>query len=211
MKETNQTTEQISGFRRGSLQAVRNLYTTHYASLLYFAERIISDRVTAREIVVETFIKLLNRRSHFDHQADIKAFLFITARNSCMDFLRYVKNGHQVEEPAMTAAETELDLTSEVNSTEARRIMQEALDSLPAICQQVFTTLFVEGLQTTAAARQLEMEPRELLIYRKKSMNQLQSALSDHNLFSTPFFIHYLTVACRKTVTAVQLPVTVNR
>jgi RNA polymerase sigma factor (sigma-70 family) len=211
MKEMNQTTEQISGFRRGTLQAVRNLYTTHYASLLYFAERIISDRLTAREIVVETFIKLLNRRSYFDNQADIKAFLFITARNSCMDFLRYVKNGHQVEEAATVAPETELDLSSEVNSAEARRVMQEALDNLPAICQQVFTTLFIEGIQTTAAARQLEMEPRELLIYRKKSINQLQSALSDHNLYSTPFFIHYLTVACRKTTTAVKLPVTVNR
>lgn len=211
MKEMNQTTEQIAGFRRGSLQAVRNLYTTHYASLLYFAERIINDRVTAREIVVETFIKLLNRRSYFDNQADIKAFLFITARNSCMDFLRYVKSGRPVEEAVEAVPETELDLANEVNSAEAKRVMQEALDNLPAICQQVFTTLFVEGVQTTAAARQLEMEPRELLIYRKKSINHLQSALSEHNLFSIPFFIHYLTVACRKTATAVTLPVTVNR
>lgn len=211
MKEINKTTELITGFRRGTLQAVRNLYTTHYTSLLYFAERIISDRATAREIVIETFIKLLNRRSYFDNQADIKAFLFITARNSCMDFLRYVKNGHQVEDTTLEAPETELDLANEANSAEAKRVMQEALDNLPAICQQVFTTLFIEGVQTIAAARHLEMEPRELLTFRKKSINQLQSALSDHNLFSTPFFIHYLTVACRKTVTAVTLPVTVNR
>lgn len=204
MKETNQTTELIAGFRRGSLQAVRNLYTTHYASLLYFAERIIRDPVTAREIVVETFIKLLNRRSYFDNQADIKAFLFITARNSCMDFLRYVKNGRQVEEAAMVAPETEPDLTSEVNNAQAKRVMQETLNNLPAICQQVFTTLFIEGMQTTAAARQLEMDPRELLIYRKKSMNHLQAALSEHNLFSTPFFIHYLTVACRKSATVTE-------
>jgi RNA polymerase sigma-70 factor (ECF subfamily) len=211
MKEMNQTTELISGFRRGSLQAVRNLHTTYYTSLLYFAERIIRDRVSAREIVIETFIKLLNRRSYFDNQADIKAFLFITARNACMDFLRHVKNGRLVEETAKAAPETELDLANEVNSAEAKRVMQEALDGLPAICQQVFTTLFIEGAQTSAAARQLEIDPRELLMYRKKSINQLQAALAEHNLFSTPFFIHYLTVACRKTVTAVKLPVTVNR
>ena len=211
MKETNQTSELISGFRRGTLQAVHNLYTTYYASLLYFAERIIRNPVPAREIVVETFIKLLNRRSYFDNQADIKAFLFITARNSCMDFLRYAKNGGQVEEATFVAAETELDLAGEANSAEAKRVMQEAFDRLPAICQQVFTTLFKEGIQTSAAARQLEIDPRELMIYRRRSMHQLQAALSEHNLFSTPFFIHYLTVACRKTITSVQLPVTVNR
>lgn len=210
MKEMNQTTELISGFRRGSLQAVRNLYTIHYASLLYFAERIIRDRATAREIVVETFIKLLNRRSYFDNQADIKAFLFITTRNTCMDFLRYGKNNRPAEGSDAIVRDTELDLTDEVNMAEAKRVMQEALENMPVICQQVFATVFTDGVPIAAAARQLEIDPRELLIYRKKSMNQLQAALSENNLFSTPFFIHYLTVACRKA-TAVEVPVPVNR
>lgn len=211
MKENNQTSELIAGFRRGSIQAVSNLYTTHYASLIYFAERIIRDRVTAREIVVETFIKLLNRRSHFDNEADIRAFLFITARNSCMDFLRYAKNGRQVEETAMVVMETGSDLSDEVNMGEAKRVIQEALDHLPASCQQVFTTLFIDGIQISAAARQLEMDPQELLAQRKKAINQLQAALSEHNLYSTPFFIHYLTVACRNEPAAVKAPVPVNR
>jgi RNA polymerase sigma factor (sigma-70 family) len=211
MKEMNQTTEQISGFRRGSLQAVRNMYTAHYASLLYFTERIIRDRVTAREIVVETFIKLLNRRSYFDNQADIKAFLFITARNSCMDFLRHAKNSRQAEGTAIAVPDTEMDLTDELNIAEAKRVMQEALENMPAICQQVFTTVFINGVQIAAAARQLDIDARDLLIYRKRSMNQLQAALAEHNLFSTPFFIHYLTIACRKAATAAEVPVPVNR
>lgn len=210
MMENNQTTEHIAGFRRGSLQSVRNLYTTHYASLLYFAERIIRDRVTAREIVIETFIKLLNRRSFFDNGADIKAFLFITARNTCMDFLRYGKSSRQQDEVSTIVEETGLDLADPVNNTDATRIVREAFEQMPVPWQQVFTILFIEGMQSAAAARQLDMDQREMLIYRKKSMNHLQAALAEHNLFSTPFFIHYLTVACRRPA-AVAVPVPVNR
>jgi len=202
----DQINELITGFRRGALKAVRELHAIYYSSLLNFSERIIRDRRVAREIVLDTFIKLLNRRIYFENLADIKAFLFITARNSSMDFLHFTKNGNAVEVPVTPIVESRADLSDVANASKAEQILQAGLESLPAINRQVFRILFVEGMPTAAAARQLDIDAREMLNYRRHTVQHLQTVLSENNLFSTPFFIHYLTVACRQNA-ALRVPV----
>lgn len=197
MNGLNHTSEWISGFRRGDLPAVHDLFQAHYASLLSFSERVIRDRQEAREIVMETFIKLLNRRTYFDDPADIKAFLYITARNACMDYLRSVRNGRNAEAIAPDLRESNWDLADEAARTRANVVMVMALENLPIICQQVFRALFVEGMPISSAARHLEIDQRELLLYRKKCLHELQSALADNQVFNTPFFVHFLAVASR--------------
>jgi len=56
--------------------------------LYYFAKRFVLDRQDAEDIVAESFIKLWRLRENFDNPQSIKAFLFITTRNGCLDFLR---------------------------------------------------------------------------------------------------------------------------
>jgi RNA polymerase sigma factor (sigma-70 family) len=211
MNVLNQTNEWITGFRRGDLQAVCDLFGVHASALLNFAERIIRDKQEAREIVTETFIKLLNRRQHFDDPADIKAFLYITSRNSCMDFLRFARNGHHTESEHLDLQETDLNITDENTRKKAHQVLLTALDNLPEICRQVFHTLFVEGMPTAAAARHLEIDQRDLLVFRKKCLHQLQSALLDNALFSTPFFVHFLAVASRCQASEEKAFVAVNR
>lgn len=206
MNGLNNTYDWISGFRRGDLQAVQELFGEHHSTLLNFAERIIRDKKEAREIVMETFIKLLNRRSLFDNTADIKAFLYITVRNGCMDFLRFSRNGRTNEEPTLDPKESEQNFADDQVVHKANNILVSSIESLPAIVQQIFRLLFIEGMTTAVAARQLEIEQRDLLNHRKKGLHQLQTALDDNNLFSTPFFVHFLTVACR-TFTAEKMPI----
>lgn len=210
MKEMNQANELITGFRRGTLHAVRELYAIHYSSLLLFSEKIIRDHPVAREIVVETFIKLLNRRSFLENATDVKAFLYITARNSCMDFLRFAKN-RQSDQVSLDVPVSESDHSNESDVSEANRLLSATIQHLPAFSQQVFRILFAEGMQLTAAARQLDIDPRELLNCRKDIMRHLQTVLTENKLFSTPFFIHFLTVACRKNAPETLVPVPVNR
>lgn len=201
----------ITGFRRGDLSAVRDLYQSHFSSLLPFAERVIRDQQEAREIVTETFIKLLNRRLYFDDPADIKAFLYITTRNTCMDFLRSARNGRQPEPNIADLHESSQDFGEEAIRIKATQVLQSTIENLPVICQQVFRALFIEGMPTTAAARHLEIDQRELLIYRKKCLHEMQSALLENQLFNTPFFVHYLAVASRCHTPEENAFVTVNR
>jgi RNA polymerase sigma factor (sigma-70 family) len=206
MNEQQITNEWITGFRRGDLQSVRELMVEYNSSLLQFAERIIRDSPEAREIVTETFIKLLNRRTWFDNPADIRAFLYITVRNGCMDFLKFSCNGQPREEKPLNSNESELDFDDAKVLHKANQILLTSLESLDQVGQQIFRCLFMEGMTTTAAARQLEMDQRELLNNRKKIVHQLQTALDENDLYSTPFFVHFLAVTCR-TFTAEKISI----
>lgn len=206
----NQTNQLIAGFQRGSLPAIHELYATHQSALLYFAERIIHDREHAAEIVIETFIKLINRRNYFDNHTDIKAFLYITARNTCMDFIRYGKNTRQPGEGWPVLPESGINFCDDAILAEANRITWSTIEAMPAIEQQVFRLSFVEGMNPAAAAQHLSIDPQELLVQRKKSMHELQAALSENNLFSTSFLLHFLTVSCRENTVATLVPVPAN-
>jgi RNA polymerase sigma factor (sigma-70 family) len=211
MNGFNQHNAWIAGFRRGELQSVRDLFQTHFFSLLPFAERVIRDRREAREIITETFIKLLNRRLYFDDPADIKAFLYITTRNACMDFLRLTRNSRLPEAATGDIQESDQDFSDDATRIKANRVLLAAIENMPILCQQVYRALFVEGMPTTAAARHLEIDQRELLIYRKKCLHELQTALVDNDLFSTPFLVHFLAVASRLHTPEEKAFVTANR
>jgi RNA polymerase sigma factor (sigma-70 family) len=211
MNGLKQHQEWIAGFRRGDLQSVRDLFQAHFSSLLPFAERVIRDSREAREIVTETFIKLLNRRLYFDDPADIKAFLYITTRNACMDFLRMVRNGRLPEAATPELRESEQDFSDDATRIRANRVLLAAIENMPILCQQVYRALFVEGMTTTVAARHLEIDQRELLIYRKKCLHDFQLALLDTDLFSTPFLVHFLAVASRVHTPEEKAFVTSNR
>ena len=203
--------EWITGFRRGDMTSVRDLFQAHFSSLLTFAERVIRDRLEAREIVTQTFIKLLNRRLYFEDPADIKAFLYITSRNACMDYLRAARNGRHPEAAPLNLQESDQDFADDAIRIKANRVLLSALENLPILCQQVYRSLFVEGMPTTAAARFLEIDQRELLVERKKCLHELQAALLQNQLFSTPFFVHFLAVASRTYTSEEKAFVTVNR
>lgn len=208
MMEKNHTIDWIAAFQSGSLEAVRELYRLHYASLQQFAELLIRDKAAAREIVIETLIKLINRRLHFQNDADIRAFLYITVRNAGLDCLNYWKSNPDAQKEQRENVYTEFSFNDDVDIDRpaATRLLLSAVEKLPRPQREVFRLVFVKGLQPVAVSKQLGMQPREVLLHRKNCIHQLEKVLSRHRLLSTPFLIHFLTVACR---TDVRIPETV--
>lgn len=203
MGEATHTDEIITGFAQGSLKAVREIYRIHEEALTHFAEQIMQDAREARVIVIETFIKLLNRREHFSNHSDIKAFLYIATRNAAVDFLRHLKNnaGKDRDESFIPPESTENFDDPAIVET-ADNLLWEGVKGLSSPGQLVFRLLFMNGLPTSTVASQSGMEPEEIFVYRKRMITKLQKVLSDNKLFSTPFFAHFLTVGCRRNVAA---------
>lgn len=194
MNGLNQNAAYIAGFSRGDLQAVSHIFREYFSRLVSSAENLVSDQEAAHEIVTETFIKLLRRRNHLHNEADIKAFLYITTRNACMDYLKQQRDGIGAEKTLLSFHETQEDICNENFIKKANEVLFAVIEHLPVIEQQVFRALFVEGMPLSEAARVLNFEQRDLLFYRKNILRQLQTALLAKNVYSTPFFVHFLTV-----------------
>jgi RNA polymerase sigma-70 factor (ECF subfamily) len=51
----------------------------------------VSSQQDGEDLVKDTFVKLWQTHADFDTPQNIKAFLYITTRNACLNFLRYLQ------------------------------------------------------------------------------------------------------------------------
>ncbi len=113
----------------------------------------VSDR---DDLVQESFLRLL--RAHAAGPiGNVRAFLFTTARNLALNHLRHRRHSHPAGMGEIDPAGV-MDGQADTPEAVARRqeidLLQEALQSLPERCRQVFTLRRIHGLsQKEIAAR----------------------------------------------------------
>jgi RNA polymerase sigma-70 factor (ECF subfamily) len=71
--------------------ALAELQALFFKSLVYFTHQIMGDTEEAKSIVSESFMKLWKLRVNFTTFPDIRAFLYVSSRNSAYDYLRSAK------------------------------------------------------------------------------------------------------------------------
>ena len=59
---------------------VEKIFTSWYSSLCYFAFRYVQDDETARDIVQEVFVRLMEKRQAFQSEQHLKNFLYLTIK-----------------------------------------------------------------------------------------------------------------------------------
>ncbi len=78
--------------RTGDERAFRQVMDRYFLIITHFSLRIVANRAAAEDIAEETFIKLWQGRGKVTNFQSVKAFLFITAKNACLNELRSEKN-----------------------------------------------------------------------------------------------------------------------
>jgi len=78
----------LSHFRKGSPEAFKMLFFEHYPEFFSFSSMLLQHRAVAQKVTMDIFFLLWNRRADFDDEKRIKAFLYLAARNRCLQQLR---------------------------------------------------------------------------------------------------------------------------
>lgn len=64
------------------------VFETHYRELYAFVHRYVHSRALAEEIIQDAFLAVWQRRRTWGEHMDVKAYVFQTARNRALNFLR---------------------------------------------------------------------------------------------------------------------------
>ena len=75
----------IDRVRRGDTGGAGELFERYAPALLRFADRMLSDRLTAEEVTQEVFVKVISRAHQYDGRAEVSSWLFAIAANACRD------------------------------------------------------------------------------------------------------------------------------
>lgn len=182
----------ITDFHLGKEKASHHLYNLHFPSLCYFADRMIDDKHEAEDIVVDTFMKLLNKKADFDNLSDIKSFLYTATSNACLDSLRKRKRQESVHrEIKYLLAEDENVGIDEMIIAKVLQTIHIEIEGLPTQCRKIFKSIFLENKSTSKIAIEMKISPQTVLNQKSKALRLLRLKLYKDGLFIAFVFLQY--------------------
>src|SRR4051812_17685683 len=118
-------------FQKGDQLAFKAVYEKFYESVYRFTKRLTEDTHEGENIALDLFVKLWERRENFETLQNIKAFLFISARNACLNFLKARKRNRLTTEEAL-AIVTEKEKVADyyIIKSEILRALDEEIQKL---------------------------------------------------------------------------------
>src|SRR5688500_12429959 len=89
-RNQNQYDDLAVAFNKGSKEAFSRIYKLLQRRIFSFAKCFV-NKEDAADITADTFLKLWKLHDRFINYPDIRAFLYITARNASIDVIRHKK------------------------------------------------------------------------------------------------------------------------
>lgn len=174
----------ISGFHKGNSRAFDLLFDMFFPALCYFANKLIEDRQEAEDIVLDTFQKLWARREHFESMPNVKAFLYITVRNTCLNYLRYRDTQRKRAREMLKSLPEKFEEDAEQHRIRAEvlRNIYTEIEKLPVKCREVFELAFFEDLKTNEIAGRLHISESTVRNQKARALQLLRYALSGREL-----------------------------
>lgn len=140
---------------------IEPLFRAHYRALCLFALHYVGDVAAAEDIVMDCFVRLVERAADGETVVCTKSYLYQMVRNASVDYLRQKGTATStvgavpldaVIDVADTTAEEE-QLLQERSEREAR--LWAAIDRLPKACRNVLLMSKRDGLKNREIAEAL--------------------------------------------------------
>lgn len=182
----NRDFDLIGEFRKANPRAFKVVYDIYFPVLCYFARGLLYGSPESEEIAADSMIKLFNRSNDFESLQNIRAFLFITTRNACFNFLTWSVREHdrKKELEAISQESKEKLALSEMIRAEVMREIYKEIEELPEACREVFQLLYLEGKNANEVARQLNISIVAVWEQRQEALRLLRTILLKKGLLA---------------------------
>lgn len=159
----------------GSEKAFEEAFQLYFKVLAVFAKKFVSDLQVAEDLVQEVFVKLYENRKSVQFHTSLKAFLFQSVRNKCIDHLRSVKSKSEHHDQIKQSNYTEqFDFNDTMLQAELEERIYNAISELPTQCQQIFKMSRLEGKKNQEIADLLEISKRTVETQVSNALKRLR-------------------------------------
>ena len=174
----------ISGLGKGDWKSYTILYKQYYEPIRYFVyKKFVHDIEIAHEVTHEAFVKLWKKRKDFDSIQSVKAFLYISTKNACLNHIKHLKVRKSAHEEILYNLEKENETTQayQLQSDLVRAVFRES-GSLTKTCKRIIDLHYREGLSYKEIAQRLEISVENVRVQHANAVNALRSLLKSKDL-----------------------------
>lgn len=170
------------------------LYDSYYKPLLYFVDQYVKDISSAEDIVAECFVKIWNYKDKFEDVESIRSFLYVTAKNSSLNYLRKIANKTEHVDIQKYCEEIweDAEVLQKIIKTEILKDIFEEIEKLPIKQRQVFKLSYIEDKSLEEICQLLHMNESSVYTNRSRALSTLKKALAHQPLLLTMFLNFYI-------------------
>lgn len=172
------------------------IFKKNYKNLCFYALKFVEDESAAQDIVQDVFLNLWDKKEIIELDLILKAYLFKSVFNRCINYLNHKKltvKHHEIIDKELKEIEISY-YSSAKNEThslfELEVKIDEAKGALPPQCRNVFEMSRFKGLKNREIAEELDISvkvvekhiSKALLIFREKLIDYLSIIILFINL-----------------------------
>ncbi len=181
---------------QGDVDAYEELYRLYYYALCRFASNYLGDDAQAEDIVQDTLLKLWEQRTRFAEITNIKSYLYLSVKNTCLNQLTHQKVvakhadsvSNEINLLLLEATDNAFD--DEDPSLEEQVI--NAISNLPKQCGEVFKMKYLDGKRTNEIAENFNISPRTVNAHIYNALKSLRNHFKDITILLILSFICFL-------------------
>ena len=87
--------ELIVLLKKGEVTGLDGLFNRYYSDLCNFSSSYVNDIEAAKEIIQDLFVNLWNKRTNIEIRTSLKSYLFISAKNGSLNYLKSRQAKHR--------------------------------------------------------------------------------------------------------------------
>ena len=166
--------------RRGEATAFDAIFRQWYEPLCRYACRLADgDMDEAEDIVQQSFVKLWEYRMRLDVNWSLKAYLYKTVHNACLNRLRS-RNVRSKYLDYNAQQLNDMHTLPDDTSPELLERFQRAMDALPPQCRHIFELSRFETLKYREIADQLGISVKTVETQMGKALRVMRTQLADY-------------------------------
>lgn len=167
----------IERLRKGDAQAFEQLFTTYYKNLCLFANRFIDHMPAAEEIVADTYAVIWEKKETILISISFRAYMYKAVRNRCLNYISHQRIEREYIDYVLQH-HFPINDQSAAREEELERNVEDAIESLPDRCRQIFKMSRYDHLRYGEIAVKLGLSPktveRQMVIALEKLRRHLQ-------------------------------------
>lgn len=169
---------EIEKFEAGERQAFKTVFDSLYSNICLFTNRYVKNLPVAEDIAQECFVTLWDHRETMKSIQHIKSFLYLSARNTALDYLRHEKIKNSYNEHTIQELETSENFIHFVIEEEVEQILLKTEANLPRQCKQIFI-LAMQGKENEEIALKLNISVNTVKTQKKIAYKKLKHYISE--------------------------------
>ncbi|WEK19934.1 MAG: RNA polymerase sigma-70 factor [Candidatus Pedobacter colombiensis] len=165
----------------GNAKAFSELFHHYSPKVFQYALKIVKSDTLAEEIVQEVFVKIWNLEAQLSHIENLDAYLRVLTRNHTLKVLRRIALEIKTNRMMVHDYHEDHNDTEEyIIFKDSEKILNEAIEKLPAQQKLVYCLCHQEGLKYEEVAQKLNISKLTVKTHMQHALRFLRNYVSTH-------------------------------